>query len=136
MATKQKGDTNTAMRRTLVNVVARAEHESIESMQRLREGIEKSPPNAIEWCEQPLSDAVMHDYLAAVLRRMDSNVVKESQQHCVESCIRWLRDAILIHATGGRSTSIFHNAVEEARMRGYAHALRLLEFVLEQGGEG
>ena len=136
MATKQKSDTNTAMRRMLVNVVARAEHESIESMQRLREGIEKSPLNAIEWCETPLSDAVVRDYLASVLRRMDSGVVKESQQDCVEACIQWLRDAILMHAAGGRSTSVFHNAVEEARIRGYAHALRRLEFVLDQGGEG
>lgn len=134
MATKQKGDANTALRRMLVNVVARAEHESIESMQRLREGIEKSPLNAIEWCEQPLSDGVTHDYLASVLRRMDRPLVHESQQYCVESSIRWLRDAILMHATGGRSTSIFHNAVEEARIRGYAHALRRLEFVLDQGG--
>jgi hypothetical protein len=72
--------------------------------------------------------------LVAAQHRID-HANGKSEAQCLREAIAWIRDTLVMHAQGGRSTSLFANAVKEAEMRGYASAMHDLEFVLDQGDD-
>jgi hypothetical protein len=132
MATTTKRKKSTAIRRFLAMRAKTAGDEAASALAALSNGVKHTPHGSIEWCEHALVLASQRDMLGAAQYRIDhANGKPESQ--CIIDSIAWIRDTLALHAEGGRSTSMFANAVKEAQMRGYVHALRDLEFVLEQG---
>ncbi len=94
--------------------------------------LKQSPHGAVQWCEHALVLAAQHDMLVSTTYRL-KHANGKSESQCIREAIKWINDTVLMFARGGRSTSLFANAVTEAQMNGYVSALHDLEFVLEQG---
>jgi hypothetical protein len=132
MKTTTKRKKSTAIRRFLALRTKTVSDKAKTALADFAKDVKGSPHMAVQWCESALALASQTDMLVAAKYRLDHSKGR-SESQCIQDAIAWVNEALSLHARGGRSTSMFANAVKEAEMRGYAYALGDLEFVLEQG---